>query len=285
MCMKNYLFASLDWDWYEFAIVDVSNPSGMFITSQTSVNNQQVYDMHVSSNGNRVYFGTNASSYENEFFIIDTTSKSGKRPVIASLDMGGTTVRGITVIEEDSTIILVGTGGTEYKVYTYQSESNPLYCGGMQINSGIYDISSAVDVLENAFSYIVTGDTGSEFKILRGGPGVGTEDGGAYVSMGVYHSAVKDTGHNGSNFYSLEVAGTVPEDTSINVWLRASDDSSFSGVEWIGPDGTEDTSFSTIGYYDIRELGVNGRYVQFKVELHSNLISTPEIESVKLYYE
>ena len=78
----NYMYAVLNWDWYELAIVNVSNPVSMSITSQTSVNNQQVYDMFLSEDATRVYFGTNNSSYENEFFIIDTTEKNGKRPII-----------------------------------------------------------------------------------------------------------------------------------------------------------------------------------------------------------
>ena len=163
----NYLYAVLNWDWYELAIVDITNPANMIITSQTSVNNQQVYDMEVSEDGNRVYFGTTASNNEREVFILDTSSKTGSRPKIASLEMYGTTVRGIAVIEEDNILIVVGTGGEEYKVYNITDETNPVYCGGMHINNGIYDIDSIRDSFTNAFSYIVTGDTTSEFKIIR----------------------------------------------------------------------------------------------------------------------
>lgn len=50
----------------------------------------------------------------------------------------------------------------------------------MNIDNGIYDIDSIRDSYTNAFSYIITGDTSKEFKIIRGGPGGGGEDGFAY---------------------------------------------------------------------------------------------------------
>ncbi len=62
------------------------------------------------------YFGTTASSSERELFIINTSSKSGSRPIIASIEMDGTTIQE-SVVEDGKILIAVGTGGEEYKVY------------------------------------------------------------------------------------------------------------------------------------------------------------------------
>ena len=67
-------------------------------------------------------------------------------------DMGGTTVRGIEVVENGKIAIVVGTSGKEYKVYNLTTETNPTYCGGMDINNGIYDVDSIRDNLTNSFS-------------------------------------------------------------------------------------------------------------------------------------
>lgn len=279
-----YLYAVLNWDWYELAIVNVSNPANMSITSQTSVNNQQVYDMYVSPDGTRVYFGTNNSSSENEFFILDTSQKTGSRPIISSVDMGGTTVRGIAVVEDGNVVILVGTGGTEYKVYVTEDESNPEYCGGMEINNGIYDIDSNLDAQGNAFSYIITGDYTDEFKIIRGGPGGGGELGYGYVASGVYTSPSLDSESDSPRYYVGNVTADIPTNTSIRVQFRASANSSMTGATWMGPDGTASTYFTNeVGY----NLPVNllGRYIQYRIEFSSDTINTPLVREVVIYYE
>lgn len=63
------------------------------------------------------------------------------------------TVRALSVVEDGNVAILVGTGGQEYQVYNISNETNPIKCGGMHIDNGIYDIDSLTDPQGNAFSY------------------------------------------------------------------------------------------------------------------------------------
>lgn len=281
---ENYLYAVLDWDWYELAIVDVTNPSNMHITSQTSVNNQQVYDMFVSKDATRVYFGTNNSNSEDEFFILDTTQKTGARPKIASLDMGGTTIRGISVVEDGNVVILVGTGGIEYKVYVISDERHPEYCGGMEINSGIYDIDSSLDTQGNAFSYIITGDTNNEFKIIRGGPGGGGEQGYGYVSSGMYISPVIDSGSATSRYYAVSHITDIPNNTSMKLQFRVGNNSSMTGSNWFGPDDTASTYFEGSDFYEFQD-NISGQYFQYKVFFESDTLRTPLFKEILIYYD
>ena len=281
---ENYLYAVLNWDWYELAIVNVSNPASMQITSQTSVNNQQVYDMHVSQDATRVYFGTNNSSSEHEFFILDTTVKTGSRPVIASLDMGGTTVRGIAVVEEGNVVILVGTNGMEYKVYVTSDERHPEYCGGMDINSGIYDIDSNLDAEGNAFSYIITGDTSNEFKIIRGGPGGGGEQGYGYVADGIYTSPVIDSDFPTSKYYAISHITDIPGGTSLKFQFRVSTNSSMTGSTWFGPDGSGSTYFEGSNFYEFTNTPT-GQFLQYKVIFESDTLHTPIFKEILIYYD
>ena len=281
---NGYLYAVLNWDWYELAIVNISNPANMVITSQTSVNNQQVYDMQISEDATRAYFGTTASSSERELFIINTSSKSGSRPIIASIEMDGTTIRGISVVEDGKILIAVGTGGEEYKVYNITNEASPQYCGGMNINTGIYDIDSIRDSQTNAFSYIVTGDTDSEFKIIRGGPGGGGPDGYGYYEDGVHTSAIYDTNSTTSEYYVLAINGNIPSDTSMKVQLRVSNSSNMSDAVWIGDDGTSSTYFERISTFDL-PIGLIGRYIQYRVFFESDTVSTPLLEELIINYE
>ena len=284
---NGYLYAVLDWDWYELAIIRVSNPASMSITSSTSVNNQQVYDMYLSEDATRAYFGTSNSSSEREFFIMDTSSKSGTRPIIQSIDIPSTTIRGISVVQEGSKkyAIIVGTNGQEYQVYNITTETSPTKCGGMEINNGIYDIDSIRDSYTNAFSYIITGDTAKEFKIIRGGPGGGGEDGYAFYDQGTYESTPFNSESTSSEYYVLAIKTDIPSATTIKIQVRASDNSNMSGSTWIGPDGTAATYYDVTGVYDL-PTGIVGQYLQYKVAYTSTSIENSALlEELVINYE
>jgi prepilin-type N-terminal cleavage/methylation domain-containing protein len=283
----NYLYASLDEDWYEMAIVNVTNPSSMTIASQTNVNNQQVLDIYVSPDGNRTYFGTNSSSSEREFFIIDTTAKSpNDRPIIGSYDTNGMSVKGIAIIDYDSRAVLVGSGGEEYQTVNISNESSLSRCGGMQLNTGIYDVDSVKDVDGNSFSYIVTGDTSKDFKIFRGGPGLGGDlTGYGYTNMGSYISTVLDSSSSTTKYFYLEWKGTVPTGTTSSLQVRSSNLPDLSDAIWVGPDGTNASFFTSTQPTALPSNLNNKRYFQFQVMFTSDTISTPMVESIQVNYQ
>lgn len=289
---RTYLFVSLNWDWYEFAIYDVTNPSSLNRTNRGSVNNQQVLDMYVSEDGSTLFFGTTALISEPAFYIIDSTNKSSPR-TLATLNTGGTNVRGITVVEEGNVVIVVGTGGEEYQVYNIREGTNASgqrtvtteRCGGMDVNNGIYDVSSMIDSQGNTFSHIVTGDNNKEFKIVRGGPGGGNEEtGNGFVPRGNYLSLIQDSKSTNSTYYTLNIKTQIPQNTSMGIQIRISDNPSMAGVGWFGPDGTSSTTYSTTGTYAL-PTGTKGRYFQYKVDFQGDTINTPLLEELIVSYE
>ncbi len=283
---KRYVFASLNWDWYEFGIVDVTNPSSPTLVSRTTVNNQQVYDMYVSEDSNTVFFGTNASSSEREFYIINTISKS-KPKILSSVETNGTTIWGIEVVEDGNVAILVGEGGEEYQVYTISNLSDPVKCGGMQINSGIYDVASIIDAQRNTFSYIVTGDTNNEFKIIRGGPGGGDEEtGNGFLEEGTYTSEIIDSKSEESEYYTLIVDAEIPEGTEMKIQFRtAATQSALLSTPWRGQNGS--TPYITQPGAYLLPMGTRGRYLQYKVEFTSDTTKakSPLLKELVFEYE
>lgn len=283
---KRYIFASLNWDWYEFGIVDATNPSSPKLISRTTVNNQQVYDMYVSEDSNTVFFGTNSSS-EKEFYIIDTTLKSGTRPILSSVDTNGMTVWGIEVVESGKVAILVGTGGEEYQVYSIANPRSPIKCGGMHINNGIYDVASIIDAQKNTFSYIVTGDANNEFKIIRGGPGGGEEEtGNGFLPTGTYTSEIIDSQSDTSEYYTLTVDSEIPEGTTMKIQFRlASSPSAVSTTPWRGVNET--TPYITESGTFLLPMGTSGRYLQYKVDFTSDIIKakSPLLKELVFEYE
>mgnify|MGYP000860161134 CR=1 FL=1 len=285
----NYLFASLDQDWYEMSIVNVANPASMTIASHTNVNNQQSFDIFVSPDGNRTYFGTGSSSSEQEFFIINTSTKTGNnRPIIGQYDTNGMSVRGISIIERDKRAILVGYGAEEYQAVDLTTETSPSRCGGMQLDNGINDVDSVIDTQGNAFSYLLTNDSAADFRVLRGGPGgAGDETGYGYLATGEYTSGVYDTGSNTSSFYYQQWQGNVPPDTFLRLQYRAGNSADLSAIAWVGPDDTNGSYFDTQNVTNFPASFVGKRYIQYRAYFSSDTLntSTPRLDLVRVNYQ
>lgn len=287
MVRGNYLYGALFEDWYEMSIVNVTNPASMSIASQTNVNNQQTSDIYVSLDGKRTYFGTNSSSSEREFYIINTTVKTGNdRPIIGKYDTNGMSIKGITVVENDKRAILVGINAEEYQVVNLNTEATPIRCGGMQFNSGINDVDAVQDGLGNSFAYMVTNDATHDFQILRGGPGVGGGDNGyGYLPDGYFDSQVFDTNSTSTHYYYLDWSGVVPANTTLQVQVRTGTTADLSAELWRGPDGQTTSFFNTQGPTNFGSYFQSKRYFQYKVYLTSNTINAPRFDQLKINYQ
>lgn len=279
----NYLYAAISSSANDFVIIDVSNPASMSIVGYLNANATYCTSVWVSDDGNQVFLGCANDSSGNEAFMLNTTNKTGQVPVISSYNVGST-VKDISFIEEDSKIILITSATNNYVVLNLDGSSGLSGCGAISIPGTLLAIDSEV-VDDRFLSYVLSSDSSREMHIIEGGPGGGGEGGYGYAPVGVYISPVKDVMATESFFYALVIDGIIPQGTSMRFWLRAGDNPDLTGVPWVGPDGTSNTYFATMAYHDISELNINGRYVQFKTELYSNITYAPEIYSVKLYYE
>jgi len=283
---NNYLFASLDEDWYEMSIVNVTNPASMGTPVQTNVNNQQTLDIYVNDAGTRAYFGTNNSSYEREFFIVNTTDKTHECPIIGSYDTNGMNIKGIAIVARDSRAVLVGTGAEEYQSLNISNERSIVRCGGMQLNLGISDVDSVIDIDGNAFSYIVTNDALGDFKIMRGGPGLGGDiNGYGYIPSGDYTSNVFDTDSTTTTYYYMEWLGLKPAGTDLKLQVRAGTTEDLSALPWIGPDGTVSSFYTAMLPTALPTSFKNKRYFQYKAFFTSDTISTSRLDQIKINYQ
>lgn len=176
----------------ELKIIDVhSHPSSLTGADVKNVNvdggaGKAVF---INASATRAYLATANSLTQPEFFIIDITDKAN--PVLmpqGTYDTGDMGPRGVTIVSGLRAII-VGTGGHEYQVFVV-ADDKVAFCPNhalgddfLNIDSGIYAISSVLQADQHAYSYITTGDTGAELKIIEGGPGTGGVGGnGTYES-------------------------------------------------------------------------------------------------------
>lgn len=221
------------------------NGTGTSLTNYgyADVNGAAAYDVAVNATGTRAYLATGYSSSQPEFFIINTSGKSSSNPNLSNVgtyNAGSMSPLGVAVVPGNKAI-LVGTGGEEYQVINIANESNPLRCGGLQIDSGVFDIGAVLEADNDAYSYIVTGDNLLELKIIEGGPG------GQYANQGTFISRIIDVGYS-SVFNYFDWVVQVVANTTLEYQIALADPVSGScataNYTYIGPDKSSSTYFN-----------------------------------------
>lgn len=272
----------------ELEIINVTNPAAMFESGWADVNILTTpNDLYINEAGTRAFIGMSNSFFQREMYLVDISSKNGARPTISSYDTNGMSIRDLITIPDNTKLILTGSGGEEYQVVDITNESSLTRCGGMQINSGVYGVAAVIYQSGNAYSYVVTSDTSSELKVIRGGEGGGGGVGGVgYPDNGTYISNVFDTGSLGSRLLYLESeSSTIPSGTSLQLQIRSGATSDLSSQSWYGPDGTSNSYFNLTSQQVIPLVGSGHRYVQYRALFTSDTISTPRLEDIIVYYQ
>lgn len=281
----SYLYVSLYSGVNELQIINVSNPANMSVVGWNNPNGREGIALYVNPTGTRTYLVTNQSSDPNqyEFYIIDTSSKTGPREVLGKYDTNGMDPKGISVVTGNKAI-LVGTGGQEYQVIDISNELNPTKCGGLDIDSGINGVSSVVEEDGDAYSYIITGDAASEFKIIAGGPG------GQYAPSGEFISSTFDAGYN-TAFNRFDVSVNRPATANIKFQIALSNAISGSctgaSFTFVGPDATSATFFeipvtsgTQLFSFTVPQSINPGRCFEYKAYL-----STSDSTSTPIFYD
>lgn len=185
----------------QLTIINISSPNNLTIVDQISVNGAGGKALFVNRTGTRAYLATAVSNTQRELFIIDIDPLSTQyKQTLSVYDTNGMNPTGITTVSGPRAII-VGTGTQEYQVVDITQEVLPQgsqlpQCGQMNIDSGIYGVASVFTTANRAYSYIITGDSTAELKIIEGGPGA---SGSSYTLSGIYTSTIIDFQNYTSN--------------------------------------------------------------------------------------
>jgi len=224
----------------ELQIIDVSNPSSPSIVGYANVAGEQGEDVVVNETGTRAYLVTRDSANSQTFFIINIETKTGSRPTVGIYQTNGMDPRGVVIVPGNKAII-VGMNSEEYQVVNIADEANPTRCGGIDLPVGITDVASVLESDGDAYSYILTQDASSEFRIIEGGPG------GQYSATGIYESETFDLGY-GTAFNRFIPTLTTPPNTTLQFQVSIVDpvSGSCNGVthEFTGPDGTTESFYT-----------------------------------------
>lgn len=278
-------YVAIDSTSTQLQLVDVSNPSSMSGLGTIQVNGAAGRDVYVSEDGSRAYLVTAGDASKPEFFIINTENKSSISS-ISSYDTNGMDPKGVDIVLSGNRAVIVGVGGEEYQVVTITPETSIVRCGGLNDDTGIYDISTVVEPDTDAYAYINTGQSSSEMKIIEGGPG------GTFAMSGTYESAVFDTGSL-TAFNRLSFTGDVPADTTLRFQIAgappvagACDGGTYN---FVGPDGTAGSYFTTspsaIPFSGVVDSYNPTRCFKYKVYLDTNnILFSPSLLDITVNY-
>lgn len=288
----NYAYVAVDSTTTQLQIINVSDPRNPSIVAYANLNNSEPgVDLAVNSTGTRAYVVTGYSASKPDFFIIDTSMKSGAlSPLGTGYNTNGMEPKGVAVATGNKAII-VGTGGTkQYQVLNIVNELSPAVCGnGLAVTGGIYGISSVLNSDGYAYSYIVTGDTNAELKIILGGAG------GQYSQSGIFESSIFDAT---STAAFNRIAATISKPSQTNIPLQvavanAVDNNCLNAnFTYIGPDGTSDSYFtgtnnisSSIPLITTGNYSNPGRCFRYKAFFStSDIMQTPVLYDVSVNY-
>ena len=206
-------------------------------------------DIDINATASRAYLATANSATQDEFFIINIENKSS--PTLISggtYNTNGMNPNGVAVVTGNRAII-VGTGGTEqYQVINMNFENAPARCGGYVVGTGVNGLAAVLQSNGYAYSYIITGDSSSELKIILGGSGGGTLD-----QTGVYESYVFEAATEaGWNFFTA--TASIPQTTTLKfrVAVKSGIGGKCEGVnfldsDFVGPDGLTTSYYPSTG--------------------------------------
>lgn len=241
----------------QLEIIQVSSDGKtMSVVANAQIANAaQGQDVYVNVAGTRAYLVTSQyTSGQNQFFIINTSNKSGTLPsplgsfsTYSATLSAGMNPKGVTVVSGNRAIV-VGNGGQQYQVYNIANESSIKYCGGLTLSgANINAISSIYRTDQTAYSYIFTSDATHELQVIQGGNGTAFTFGGTFESQTF-------TATNEAMFNSFSTTTSVPASTTLQfkVAIKHGISGSCTGVtfadsDFVGTDGTSGTYFPATG--------------------------------------
>lgn len=271
----------------EMVLVNISDHLNPQITGVVNVSANNGVSVSVNEAGTRAYLVTFAIFNSHNFHIIDVSNKNGTRGSIGQASTSGMIPIDVTAPEGDNRAIVVGLlGSQQYQVFSTENESNPQRCGGLSLSWSVNAVSFVEESNGDVYTYVLTADTSREFRIIKGGVGGGTSDGHGYGPSGAYISSPIDTESETSSFYTMEIQGEIPQNTTLRVQVRTSASQNFDNEAWVGPDGSSQTFFEGLGIFSLPEELSNARYLQYQVYFtSSDTVSTAHMSLIEFTYQ
>lgn len=304
------LFMGVEKNSNSFVTYDISDPAN---PSYLGYYNPGSATRTVEVNGSYAYIGVDNSSSTLRVLDISTPASPA---YVASLNVSAKAY----ALEYYSSVLYMGTDNTSssLKVVNLSNPASPSLTTSVNVSGAIQDLKvesnylyAPTDVTNNALAVLnvttplnpvityyadLTGkgtgvdstadnvflsiDTANEGLVVRETVNV------ELASPGTYTSAAFDTGSSDTRYNFMEWEAVVPPTGSVTFQIRtASTSGGLSSATWVGPDGTNGTSYSVSPTAIVLDPGATGnRYVQIQMTMTSDGVSTPVVESFSINY-
>lgn len=242
----NFAYVATDSTDKQLDIVEVTNGGGTLEkVGWAKLEGLEARDLVINDNATKAYMVTKKHVNANplldkkEFFIVDISTKTEGRPTLGSFDSDQMDPKAV-VLATNNKAIMVGTGGEEYQVIEIGTDANLSKCGSLNIDTGINGAATVVEQDGDAYAYIITGDADLELKIIEGGPG------GKYSQSGTFESRTFEATTTAAfNKFEATILKSASTDLTFQIAVAKADSCNTASYVFVGPDGTENTFFTT----------------------------------------
>lgn len=262
----NYAFLAMYDDFNGLKILDITNPIDPQLVSTLNVG-EEVKAIELS--GNVAYLATENSDFSLK--VVDITNPAAPS-VLASIDTGGA-IQDL-VISGNYLYAAVDKVGSGLAAINIENAFVPYYVYSKDIGGKGTGIDADGDYL-----YIST-DTANKGLVVVGETVTGT------VANGTYTSDILDTASIETIYNYIEWENYFVPGSTIKFQLRTADsEANLDTATWAGPDGTNSTYYvNTRTTITLSPDSTGTRYLQYKVFMESDGVSTPILDSVKINY-
>ncbi len=265
----NYLYAATDATTRELSVIDISSPTSL---SEIGGYNAPGGDdgISIDVSGTTLVLGR-ASGSNAELMVFDISTPSS--PGLQGTGEVGDSIYGISLDGTDAVYLATGQTDEEFMRWDISTPTSPSLDASLDLNADAVDI-----VFEGSYAYMASSHDSQELQII--GEGAAPSE---YVKEGVFTSQVYDAGSEVSwDMIEWTYSGT----GSIEVRIRTADsEANLVTAEWVGSDGTGDTTYSTSGTVVTEDSGATGtRWIQWRAYVSGSGASTPSLEDLTIRY-
>lgn len=299
-----YVIRALDGTEKEFNTVNIANPAsptlissqdfsdtisdiyldGRYIYLSTHIDNQEVvvvdllieyptnniaatYDISGIENATSIFFqypNIYLSSAQNKIFILSAATPAS----ISELSQFSINNIGDMYIADNKGFFVDNISGLGLYIYDLSDPATPSPIGTHSIGAN----SQAV-LTVGSYAYALTQSNSRELIVVNGG-------GSNYVTYGELYSQTFNTNNGFTSVQSVNWDADVPNGTELKFQVAVN--SLGYGFEFLGPDGTPTTYYTSNGAYPL--TGSDGQYIRAKILLTGDGIVTPTVNNFRITY-
>jgi type II secretory pathway pseudopilin PulG len=254
----------------EVTVVRIDTPTaptsvGTYDASGTSIGND------IFAVGSAIYLGKANNTSGGELFILtaNTANPNAVTFTLVSSPEIGSSINGVAV---SGTVAFLATSLTnaQFIAVNITTPASPTTLGSLNLAGVANDIT-----VSGGYAFLATAHDTRELTMVQPSPEVGAS---GYATSGTLDSSSFDAGASaGYNYITFTI--TEPASTDVRFQLASNNDN--ATWNYVGPDGTSGTFYSSAGTVRITTAG---RYLRYRATLTGPGTSTPVLSDITINY-